>query len=75
MLLIKLIQTCYPANFEWAPYPTLVNPTGKQHLNKLLGITGSEELLTLPLPKFIAAVTKLTKCVEWKDSMQEYLVY
>jgi len=75
MLLIKLIQICYPANFEWAPYPTLVNPTGKQHLNKLLGITGSEELFTLPLPKFIAAVTKLTKCVEWKDSMQEYLLY
>ncbi len=75
LLLIKLIKEMYPAHFEWAPYPTLVNPTGKQHLDKLLGIANSEELFDLPLPKFIAVITKLTRCVEWKEAMSEYSLY
>lgn len=75
LILIRLIKQIYPQHFEWRPYPTLVNPTGKQHLDKLLGIAGSEKLFELPLPKFIAEVTRLTQCKNWKEEMKKYLLY
>jgi hypothetical protein len=75
LVLIRLLKHMYPHQFEWKPYVTLVNPTGKQHLNKLLGITGSEQMFEWPLPKFIAEVTKITKCSEWAEEMRPYLLY
>ncbi len=75
LVLIRMIRELYPAQFSWAPYPTLVNPGGEHHMDKLLGISSSEEIFSLPLPKFIAAVTKLTRCVEWKEMIGKYLLY
>lgn len=75
LMLIRIIKQSYPQGFDWAPYPTMVNPTGKQHLDKLLGITDSEKLFSLPLPKFIAEITKLTQCRNWSKEMQGYLLY
>ena len=75
LILIRLIKQMYPQSFEWKPYPTLVNPTGKQHLDKLLGISGSEQLFELPLPKFIAEITRLTQCRNWKEAIGSYLLY
>ncbi|MES2332906.1 MAG: DUF1343 domain-containing protein [Bacteroidota bacterium] len=75
LILTRLIKQMYPQHFKWAPYPTLVNPTGKQHLDKLLGIADSEKIFELPLPKFIAEVTRLTQCRDWKHEISEYLQY
>jgi len=75
LILIRLIKQIYPQYFEWKPYPTLVNPTGKQHLDKLLGIADSEQLFDLPLPKFIAEVTRLTQCRNWKEEIDPHLLY
>ena len=75
LILIRLIKQMYPQSFEWRPYPTLVNPGGKQHLDKLLGIAESEQLFELPLPKFIAEVTKQTQCKNWKEEIKNALLY
>lgn len=75
MILIRLIKQMYPQHFEWQPYPTLVNPTGEQHLDKLLGIAGSEKIFELPLPKFIAETTRLTQCRSWQKEMADFLLY
>lgn len=75
LMLIRLIKQLYPACFQWRPYPTLVNQNGRQHLDKLLGIPNSELLLELPLPKFIAEITKLTKCSEWEERVKRFLLY
>ncbi len=75
LLLIRLIKQMYPQEFAWKPYPTLVNPSGENHMDKLLGIADSEELFDLPLPKFIAAVTKITQCRGWKEEVGKYLLY
>ena len=75
LILIRLIKQMYPKLFEWRPYPTLVNPTGKQHLDKLLGITDSEKIFELPLPKFITEITRLTQCKNWKREIGPYLLY
>lgn len=75
MILLRLIKELYPDRFAWKPYPTLVNPTGLHHLDKLLGIPGSEALFGLPLPKFIANCTRLTQCRDWADKVQPFLLY
>jgi uncharacterized protein YbbC (DUF1343 family) len=75
LLLIKLIQTLYPGHFEWTPYPTHVNPTGRQHLDKLLGISDSEALFQLPLEGFIAAIVKHTNGSGCPVKIGEYLCY
>jgi uncharacterized protein YbbC (DUF1343 family) len=75
LILIRLVKQIYPQQFAWKPYPTLVNPNGAQHLDKLLGVAGSEQLFELPLPKFIAAITKLTQCGGWKKEIEGYLLY
>ena len=75
LMLIRIIKQTYPQYFDWAPYPTMVNPTGKQHLDKLLGIADSEKLFDLPLPKFIAEITRLTQCRNWATEMEPYILY
>lgn len=73
LLLIKLIQSMYPGQFAWAPYPTHVNPSGIKHLDKLLGLNNSETLFNLPLPAFIAAITRHTNCADWSRTMKHLL--
>jgi uncharacterized protein YbbC (DUF1343 family) len=75
LLLIQLIKALHPTKFEWAPYCTQVNPDGKNHLDKLLGIPNSEALFDLPLNQFIASITKLTAVNNWKNEVAPYLIY
>jgi uncharacterized protein YbbC (DUF1343 family) len=75
LILIRLIKQMYPQQFAWKPYPTLVNPAGTEHLDKLLGVADSEKMFELPLPKFIAEVTKLTQSRDWKREVNDYLLY
>lgn len=75
LLLIQLIRQLHPDDFAWKPYPTLVNPSGKQHLDKLLGIADSEALFDLPLHRFLAATEKITACKNWEQEIAAYLLY
>ncbi len=75
MILVKLVKQMYPSWFRWQPYPTLVNPTGEHHLDKLLGIAGSEQLFELPLQRFIAEANKLTTVSSWKETISGSLLY
>lgn len=40
--ILAAIKTLYPGHFTWNEYPTLANPSGKNHFNKL---TGNEDVL------------------------------
>ncbi len=75
LLLVKFLKDMYPQWFEWSPYPTLVNPTGKQHLDKLLGIAESEKIFDLPRPKFIATARRITGAGDWAEQMAPFLLY
>lgn len=75
MILIKLIKSLHPSQFSWATYPTSVNPSGKGHLDKLTGISNSEAIFDLPIPAFMAAVTKYTRCKEWEIAISPFLLY
>lgn len=75
LLLLHIIREKQPQHFMWAPYKTAVNPSGKNHLDKLLGINNAQKLFELPLPQFIANCTKLTHCAGWPEQMIPYLLY
>jgi len=75
LLIIKLIKNLYPQQFGWKPYPTNVNPSGKGHLDKLLGIANSEELFELPFHTFLQTIQQLTKTNNWQKEIQQYLLY
>lgn len=75
LLLIRLIRDMHPAMFAWAPYPTQVNPTGKEHLDKLLGMQGSEALFDQPFQSFMATLVRMTGAGNWADAMSSHLLY
>jgi len=75
LCMIKLIKELHPSKFEWASYPTSVNPSGKNHLDKLLGIAESEALFNCSFQQFISTITKLTKVSNWQKKMKAYLLY
>lgn len=75
LLLINLIKSMYPKHFKWSKYPTEVNPSGNNHLDKLLGLNNSESLFNLPLQQFLSTITKLTNANDWKKEIEDYLLY
>lgn len=75
LLLIKLIKDYFPEHFKWHPYPTNVNPTGENHLDKLLGIPNSEHFFELPLPLFKQEMEKICDTTVWQQTIKPYLKY
>lgn len=75
LLLLKIIKDIHPKDFKWMPYPTQANPTGKNHLDLLLGVPNGEALFELPLKSWLQQITKLTRVSEWYDRMVSYLLY
>ena len=75
LLLINLIKSMYPKQFDWSNYPTEVNPSGEHHLDKLLGIQNSETLFNLPLQQFLPSVIKITNHAGWRKEIEPYLMY
>lgn len=75
LLFIKLVKDTHTQYFQWKPYPTNVNPTGTQHLDKLLGIENSESIFDLPFQPFLKTIEQLTQVDDWNRTMQPYLLY
>ncbi len=75
LLLIKLIKDNYPSNFKWKTYPTNVNPSGKNHLDKLLGVYKSEDVFELPIAQFNQQLKELTNTENWQKKVSPYLLY
>ncbi|MEI8075557.1 MAG: DUF1343 domain-containing protein [Bacteroidota bacterium] len=75
LLLINLIKSIYPKQFAWANYPTAINPTGSNHLDKLLGLENSELLFNLPLQQFLPTVIKITNTNQWQKEIAPFLIY
>jgi uncharacterized protein YbbC (DUF1343 family) len=75
LLLLKIIKDIHPKDFKWMPYPTQANPTGKNHLDLLLGVPNGEALFDLPLKSWLQQISKITRVSEWYDRMVSYLLY
>jgi uncharacterized protein YbbC (DUF1343 family) len=75
LILLKLIKDLHPTHFKWAPYPTLANPTGNNHLSLLLGLLDAERIFELPLQEWLQQIGKSIKVSDWSKNMAPYLLY
>lgn len=75
LIFIKLIKEIHQQNFSWSNYPTLVNPTGAKHLDKLLGVADSEKIFDLPMQIFLKRIEQITAVPEWRIEINSYLLY
>jgi uncharacterized protein YbbC (DUF1343 family) len=74
--LLGLFPTLYPERFEWAPYPTTVNPTGEGHLEGLL----ADPVLVQALedaPETVDEdlIADRTSAREWWNRARPHLLY
>ncbi|OQP59923.1 hypothetical protein A3860_35710 [Niastella vici] len=74
-LLIRIIKELHPELFQWATYPTHVNPSGKKHLDLLSGISNSATLFDIPLADFAEDIKTYTTCSDWLLRIQPFLIY
>lgn len=74
-LLIRIIKELHPELFQWANYPTHVNPSGKKHLDLLSGVLNSAKLFDLPLTSFAEDIKTYTTCSDWLLQIQPFLIY
>lgn len=76
LLLIKVIKDFHPTNFAWENYVTNVNPSGVEHLDKLLGIKNAESLFDLPLTNFLTEINGLLNVEKvWQQAIHSFLLY
>ncbi|HVU98380.1 MAG TPA: DUF1343 domain-containing protein [Puia sp.] len=74
-LLLAVIRDLHPGLFEWAPYPTHVNPRGVGHLDLLLGVRGAEALFESGAMDELAAIRKYTDTGDWAERVRSFLLY
>jgi uncharacterized protein YbbC (DUF1343 family) len=75
LILLKLIKDLHPTYFKWAPYPTLANPSGSNHLSLLLGMPNAESIFELPLKEWLQQIGKSIKVSGWSKDIAPYLLY
>ena len=75
LILLKLIKDLHPTHFKWAPYPTLANPSGGNHLSLLLGMPNAEIIFELPLQEWLQQIGKNIKVSGWSKNIAPYLLY
>jgi uncharacterized protein YbbC (DUF1343 family) len=75
LILLHCLKALYP-NFIWEPYPTVANPTGEKHLERLVGIKNCADWFALPSTEFLSAITKACTISEnWSTNVRPYLLY
>ena len=68
LLLVQLINRLFPDQCKQRLYPTVANPSGSGHLDKLTGIPHSfEKIKTGSIPS--------TDVSDWKEQIQPFLLY
>ena len=75
LILLKLIKDLHPTDFKWAPYPTLANTSGSNHLSLLLGMPNAESIFELPLQVWLQQIGKSIKVSGWSKDIAPYLLY
>lgn len=75
LYLLKTIKDQFPKDFAWKTYPTRANPSGKRHLDLLLGIKNAEKLFDLPWNTFEQELNLISETHDWKQKMELYALY
>ena len=75
LILLHCLKALYP-NFSWESYPTVANPSGEKHLERLVGIKDCADWFLLDTPAFLATITKVSDvAASWTARVRPYLQY
>jgi len=74
--LLTAIRRLWRKRFEWAPYPTSVNPDGSGHFDRLVGRREVREMLDENLEEVNEdQILGWTRTPGWVDRAESYLLY
>jgi hypothetical protein len=74
-LLIKCLKDLF-SSFAWDVYPTIVNPTGQDHLDRLTGVANSQRWFDLSIDAFTAQLrNRCATSATWSEKMAPVLLY
>jgi uncharacterized protein YbbC (DUF1343 family) len=73
-LLATTIATHWP-DFQWASYPTVANPTGEGHFERLIGQAGIRETLESNPPDLAERIEAWTTTPGWRERVAGCLLY
>lgn len=73
--LLYYVKSLHP-ECGWDTYPTVANPLGHQHLDRLLGVNDAERWFTLSASSFSDVLQENCAIADtWKTVIKEYLLY
>lgn len=75
LTLLAVIRKMFTSKFRWAKYPSVANPTGKNHFELLIGQYNWRKNLEEDPEKFIDELPQQLSIDSWKDETGEYLIY
>lgn len=74
--LLALLITLWPDEFSWAPYPTAANPSGEDHLQRLLGSRAlASAFVSAPETISEEAIRDWTTAEGWWERAEPHLLY
>ena len=74
--LLHAVCRLHPHEFAWAPYPTAANPTGQNHLARLVGRSDvAERLVTLLETQRVSTISEWTRVADWPARTAPILLY
>ncbi len=73
--LLHAVREHHPYDFAWASYPTAANPSGQQHLARLIGRTDVAEAITALSPTPRVSTTEWTRVADWPERVRPVLLY
>lgn len=72
--LLALLKLHYSETFEWASYPTLVNETGKRHIELLFGSTELVKKIEHDPKSLANDMGEWTSISDWNDKVAAFLM-
>jgi uncharacterized protein YbbC (DUF1343 family) len=73
--ILALLKLNYTNDIQWANYPTHANPSGKYHLDLLLGQTDIRPLLDQTPEAVLRKCSEFTRAPSWKSKVEPFLLY
>ncbi len=73
-LLAVVIQT-HGGEFRWVPYPTVANPSGEGHFERLVGRAGVRETLEESPAALKERMAAWTSPCGWEERVEKFLLY
>lgn len=74
-LLLWVLIHLHPGDFQWAPYPTHVNYSGRGHLDLLLGIPAATKLFENQESLSWSEIEHFTQIPGWADMIRPFRLY